>query len=107
MGRNGARLFVLGGLGLGEAGTLLFILALILAVPFWTMSVAGGKGRNRFGWFLAGLFFNALALVAAYLAPPRVGTGKYVACPRCAEPILAAASRCKHCGSDIPAAAQG
>jgi hypothetical protein len=85
------------GIGIPE----LFVLGALLIIPIWTMVVAGRKGRNRFLWFFAGVFFNALALIAAYLSPPRAGTGIYVACPHCAETILAEAVKCKHCGSSL------
>jgi apolipoprotein N-acyltransferase len=114
-----------GGLSFSEFTSLAGVAGALLATPVLASRVASRKGRNSYTWgftalffnvlawigysvgnvllFWAGLFFNAMILVAAFLSPPRVGTGLYVACPQCAEPILTEAVKCKHCGSSLTA----
>lgn len=84
-----------------EIVLLWFGFALVVGV------LAGKRGRSGIGWFLlacvispllAGLFVLALGNAKS----PRE-SGRTRPCPFCAEPIQAAAVKCKHCGSDLNA----
>jgi len=51
-----------------------FAAAVLLGLPLmaiWAMSVAGNRGRKRWVWFLSGLVFGILAVIAAYIAGPK------------------------------------
>lgn len=75
--------------------------------------VASAKGRSGFGWFLLGLLFGPIALLAAAVTSPDrasrerretlalLQSGKGRPCPACAEVIRAEASRCRYCNSDV------
>lgn len=74
------------------------------------------KGRNGAGWFLLALLISPLLaiIVIALLSDLKkeaseqaarsikAGQPKTKPCPSCAEPVMVAALRCKHCGADIP-----
>jgi hypothetical protein len=97
-----------------EIVVIWFLFAIFSAV------IASSKGRSG-AWFFVGLFFGPFGLLVAVLpslkrppdpvaatratyAEPRRETRS---CPFCAEQILAAAVKCKHCGSSVePLAAQ-
>lgn len=49
---------------------ILFVLIWI-AIAFWTGRVAGRKGYSFIGFFIFSLFFCLVALIVAYLVPPR------------------------------------
>ena len=49
---------------------ILFVLIWI-AIAFWAARVAGRKGYSFIGFFIFGLFFSLVALIVAYLVPPR------------------------------------
>jgi len=70
--------------------------------------VAAAKGRSGFGWFIIGLFFGFISLLAVGLAPgpkkadpnaPHPDT--HVRCPECREFVYKDASKCKHCGTKL------
>lgn len=48
---------------------------LLIAIAFWPARVAGRKGHSFFLFFLLSLLFFPLALLLAYLADDRTGTG--------------------------------
>lgn len=48
---------------------LLFVIW--IAIPFWAARVAGRKGYSFIGFFIFGFFFNVVAVIVAYLVPPR------------------------------------
>lgn len=64
--------------------------------------IARSKGRNIFGWFVAGLFVGPFALISAVL-PAKPREGMFLQCPACAEVIRTGATLCHHCGSAVPA----
>jgi hypothetical protein len=68
-------------------------------VPSWLVATyAEKKGHSFWGFFLLSIFTSWLiGLIAALIAKKR-GT---IPCPHCAEPILAAANVCKHCGNQV------
>lgn len=51
-------------------GMILFVLTWI-AIAFWAARVAGRKGYSFIGFFIFGFFFSLVALIVAYLVPPR------------------------------------
>jgi heme A synthase len=82
-----------------------FVLAIFVAIG------AGNRGRNVIGWFvLACIISPVLAGLGLLVAGDAAGwsPGQYAAadetkkCPECAETILKAARKCKHCGSEVP-----
>lgn len=91
-------------------------------VAFWvTLSIfvgilANNRGRSGFWWFaisllisplvaaiFVGLMSNLANKAATPPAAPQANTRKTKRCPLCAEDIMREATRCKHCGADIPA----
>lgn len=51
-------------------GFVLLVLIWI-AIAFWTARVAGRKGYSFIGFFIFSFFFCLVALIVAYLVPPR------------------------------------
>jgi hypothetical protein len=84
------------------------ILLLWLGLSVVAGIVAASKGRSGFGYFLLSLVLSPLIglLLAALL--PRVGAAQAQPaeptrkCPECAETVLLAAKKCKHCGAELP-----
>jgi hypothetical protein len=81
----------------------------ILIILAWLMcasaafAVAGSKGRSAIGFGMLGLLSGPIGLMLAAVASPvDRGRGR-IACPSCAESIVADARRCRFCGH-IPAA---
>ena len=73
--------------------TLLIIGAVIGLIP---AAIASRKGHSFFWWWVFGLLLFIVALPFSLLTKdmrPR--------CPECAEPVLAQASKCPHCQSEI------
>jgi hypothetical protein len=58
--------------------------------------VASAKGRSAFGWLLLSLLLSPLVTLIAVIGVESLRT-----CPRCAETVKAAASVCRHCGSEF------
>jgi hypothetical protein len=84
-----------------EIAILWFACAVLSAV------VASSKGRNSVGWFILGLLFSFLALIAVGLMPslkrdPLAPTPEtHVRCPDCREFVFVDAVKCKHCGAKL------
>lgn len=75
-------------------GILLFVAAVSAAV-------AHSRGRSIVAWFVLGLLFNVLALIAVAVLPSRRDRphpSTHVRCPDCREFIFRRARVCKHCG---------
>jgi hypothetical protein len=82
-----------------------------LLLSFIPAYVAGQKGRSFAGFFILSFFVSFLiALIVSAAIPPASEVisstqnpmhGDRVACPHCAEVILAQAKVCKHCGRDV------
>lgn len=82
---------------------------------FWLLSpilagiVASNKGRSGIGFFVLGLFFGPLALLAAAIASrdtsrdqrAAIQAGTVRHCPECAELVQSAAVRCRFCGAAL------
>jgi hypothetical protein len=84
-----------------------FIVSLVLGLL--ASAIYRSKGRNPVNGFIAGFFFGPLGLIFALLSSvdsdglieQKLRSGELKLCPYCAEPIKAAAIRCKHCLSDL------
>ena len=63
------------------------------------------RGRLVVGWYVLGLVFGPLAVIAVGLSGRAVGD-RYLACPGCGEAIAATALICPHCRSDFAAMEQ-
>jgi hypothetical protein len=84
---------------------------LIVAVVFGLIAsmIYQSKGRNALSGFLAGMIFGPLGVIFALMSSvdaegllrQKIQKGELKLCPYCAEPIKAAAIRCKHCLSDL------
>jgi hypothetical protein len=62
--------------------------------------LAHTKARNALGWFIAGCLIGPFSIVVALL-PTALKEGVTKRCPYCAEPVLANASICRHCRSEL------
>lgn len=99
----------MGGVSLGDGLAGLVVLALLVSVYFLPLIIAVLRSHPNalalaalnllLGWTLFGW---AGALVWALLARPSVAPRNVRACPLCAEEVLIAARRCRHCQADLP-----
>lgn len=80
-------------------------------VIFWVVAsfvvgfIAQSRRRFGFGWFVLALVLSPLLmgiLVLALDRPPE-DQRQRLACPTCAELVIAGANKCKHCGADLAA----
>lgn len=89
--------------------TLFIGLVINLVLSFVVANMAAEKGRSYAGFFWLSFllsFFIGLLVVLASQPIPKNQVGNVdprmvVKCPMCAEPILAEARVCKHCGRDV------
>jgi Na+-driven multidrug efflux pump len=85
-----------------------------LIINFFAASLiakaAEEKGRNFDAFFWLSFLFSWLIMaIVLMVLPPisssepnqKIDTSEYKECPKCAEQILAKASYCKHCHSEI------
>lgn len=93
----------------------------ILAAATWlVLAVACGvlaeaRGRSWGGWFALGLVAAPGALVLLFVLPVdaaaadrrTLSQGAHRQCPACIELVRRDATRCRHCGADLPQAQHG
>ena len=85
-----------------------FLLFILVWLPLSVVTgiVAHRRHRFGFGYFLLSLVVSpVMGLLLAALLPPKISPGFSLAtrqCPECAEFVMAAAIKCKHCGSSLP-----
>jgi hypothetical protein len=85
-------------------GSLVWVLFLWFGCAVLASSVADSKGRSGLMWFLAGVIFNVLALIAIAGMPSLLHVPTrhtHVRCPDCREFIYREAKVCKCCGCKI------
>lgn len=64
--------------------------------------LAGEKGRCGFCWFVLGIVFGPLALIAAVGLPVKGPTRRtHAQCHMCHEFVLPHARKCKHCQTEF------
>lgn len=81
-------------------GLLWFGLALLVGV------IAGKRGRGSGTWFVIAVLISPLlagVLLAASkdVSESAISAKTHRDCPACAEKILRAAVKCKHCGAEV------
>jgi hypothetical protein len=99
------------GSALGGVVSLIGMYGLLVwfACGAFASHVASEKDRCGFCWFLWGVVFGPMALLAVVGLPdkskPRgidaVSPKTHVLCPECDEPVKNEARKCKHCGSGL------
>ena len=82
------------------------LIAIALIFGIVSAAIAHSKGRSEAGWFLIGLLFNLIGLVAAYAFPPAVKAGVTKKCPKCGEIIKAEATMWRYCTSVLEPAGE-
>ena len=75
---------------------VLFLCILCLFFAAMCGLIAERRGQSRIVWFVTGWILGPFALLAA-LFMPRAVVIETKTCPRCAEPVRAAAKVCRYC----------
>lgn len=97
------------GIGMDSASGL--IVLILLAIFYFAPAIAAGRRNHPAQWgiFIVNLLFGwtvigyIVALVWTFSQPRRESPSSAAVrpCPFCAEDIMAAAVKCKHCGSAV------
>ena len=82
------------------ANLLLITVAYWLAQAGFAAWLARERDRSALLWYILGLLFGPLAVLAVGLSGRATGD-RYMPCLACREPIAAAARVCPHCRSDL------
>lgn len=74
---------------------------------FLVAAYASKRNRSPVGWFVLSAILSPLiaGLLLAIIGDAGDGVDR-TPCPFCMEPIIVGALKCKHCGSDLNAAAE-
>lgn len=79
-----------------------------MGVGLLTGIIAGSKGRSGVGWFLLGLGFSLLALIAVIAMPAltvsqntKIRIEPPKVCRKCRTPNSVAFRHCSNCGSEL------
>lgn len=76
-----------------------------IAMAVITAAAAQARGRNVVLWFVLGMVFSLLALLAVLVmgnvGGETVSRRTHVRCPDCREAVRKDARKCKHCGCDL------
>jgi hypothetical protein len=81
-----------------NGGTVITTLAIWLIFAVLTAKIAAVRGRKKAPWFILGLFFGPLALLAVFILSALPTPETHLQCPDCAELARKEARVCKHCG---------
>ncbi len=73
---------------------MIFLLAIWLLFGAGTAAIANSNGRGALGWFMIGLLFGPIGIIAALIA------GSGYQCPRCKKSVDKEATICPHCRTE-------
>lgn len=93
------------GIGFPELIVLLIIAGIFVIPGIIGATIAGNKGRGKFGWFVLCAILPILIIVVIFLKPAGIVEGKNSQCPSCKEFIKWDATVCRYCHNPVEASA--